>query len=153
MVDLTRLAAGDSASVDGLEEDPSQAFPDGGASVVLQPGLERTGAALVQSNGLESAGHSLDPVQLEAKMKILQLAQSGNMSDHASAAFHLLLIQERGVAGTRHKPGKVTSCVSNLGAYCFEGAEDTGSALAVNGAGGSASRFQGLGPWPSPEVM
>ena len=65
-MDLARLAAGDSASIDGQEQDLSRAFPESTATV-LQPINTPNDAA-----GLPFG-------QSGAKMAMLQLAQSGAM--------------------------------------------------------------------------
>ena len=65
-------------------------------------------------------------------MTILQLAQSRDLSDHASAVFQLLLrqneaLQERVASLEKSRPASVISAHTVL-----EGAEDNGNPVAVN---------------------
>ena len=67
-------------STDGLEQDLTRAF------------LEST-AAVIQPTSTLNAGVGLTPAQSEARMAVLQLTQSGAMSEDANAIFSYGLIR------------------------------------------------------------
>ena len=93
-VDLARLAAGDNMSTDGLEQDLSRAFPESTATVTQPKNTPNAG---------QNGSVTVDTIWSYVR--------------RCKCDFSVVAESERRFTGTDCKPGKVTSCCSDLGAY------------------------------------